>query len=89
MIEKAKALVREYVDKHIDHNNANAKYSIFVIWQASVLENFKCLIATTLPAGMYFELTYDGEHGCWYFDAYQKVENRVINDDGLLKQSYP
>lgn len=76
MIERAKELVREYIGKHLE--NPEAEYTIFVIWQACVLQHFKCLIATTLPHGMYFELTYDGDRKCWYFDVYRKTENREI-----------
>ena len=76
MIEKALAIVRDYVSKYTELEPA-----VFVVWQAKVLQNFKCLISTTLPRGMYFELTYDGEKGCWYLDAYQKVDNREIADD--------
>lgn len=78
MIEKAIALVKDYVDAHIDHSNPDAEYTIFVVWQCKILQNFKCLISTTLPNGMYFELTWDGEQECWYFDAYKKIENIEI-----------
>lgn len=76
MIEDAKSLVNDYIKTHIE--NPSAEYSIFVIWQATILQNYKCLIATTLPVGMYFELTYDGDRECWYFDVYRKIENREI-----------
>ena len=78
MIEQALQIVREYIDEHIDHSTPNAEYTLFAVWQCSILRNFKCLIATTSPNGMYFELTYDAERGCWYFDAYRKIENREI-----------
>ena len=78
MIEEAKSIVREYIESHIDHTNPDAESTIFVVWQCQILQNFKCLISTTLPHGMYFELTYDGEKKAWYFDVYRKVENREI-----------
>ena len=84
MIEKAKEIVRQYIKKHLE--DPNADYTLFVVWQAAVLQNFKCLISTTIPCRMYFELTYDGDERQWYFDAYRKLENRVI-DDGLHEQS--
>lgn len=88
MIEKAKALVRDYIKAHIDPTNPDAESTIFVIWQCQVLQNFKCLIATTLPHGMYFELTYDGDRRRWYFDVYRKAENREICEvaDGVHQQ---
>lgn len=78
MIEKAKAIVKDYVDAHLE--NHDAQYTMFVVWQCQTLQNFKCLIFSTLPVGMYFELTYDGDRKCWYFDAYRKAENRVVHD---------
>lgn len=80
-IKKALSLAKEYVEAHIDHNNPNVEYTMFVIWQATILQNFKCLIRTTLPQGLYIELTYDGENECWYLDAYVKNENVVVQDD--------
>lgn len=78
MIDQAKAIVLAYVKDHIDRTNPNAESTIFVVWQCQILQNFKCLISTTLPHGMYFELTYDGDKKVWYFDVYRKVENREI-----------
>ena len=80
MIDKAKELVQRYVDEHIDHGNPEAEPTLFVVWQAAILDNFKCLIATTLPYGMHFEMTYDGDRKCWYMDVYRKVKNVEIAD---------
>ena len=81
MIEKANALVRDYIKAHIDPTNPDAESTIFVIWQCHVLQNFKCLISATLPHGAYFELTYDGDRETWYFDVYRKFENREVPDE--------
>lgn len=77
MIDNAIALVTEYLKKHV---GKDANFTLFVCWQATILQNFKCLIRTTLPWDMYFEVTYDGDMKCWYFDAYKKVDNREIPD---------
>ena len=75
MIDKAISLVKGYLANRVDREP-----TIFVVWQAVILDNFKCLISTTLPYGMYFELTYDGDRECWYMDVYRKVENREVAD---------
>jgi len=77
MIETAKSLVLDYIKEHIP----NASPALFVIWQACILQNFKCLISTPMN-GMYFELTFDGDNQCWYLDAYRKTENREIHVGG-------
>lgn len=77
MTAKALKIVREYVEAHIE-SNPDAHYTLFVVWQSVILQNFKCEIATTLPCGMSFVLTYDGDADRWYCDAYRKVGNWVV-----------
>ena len=52
------------------------------IWKDSslgcILQNWKFLVSSSLPDGMYYELTYNGDKNEWYLDAYKKFENRVI-----------
>lgn len=84
MIEQAKAIVRAYIQDHMEMS-PDAESTLFVVWQCQALQNFKCLIKATIPFGIYFELTYDGDRKVWYFDAYRKVENREVQD-GVHKQ---
>ena len=88
MLHKAEAIARRYIEAHLDRSNPGAEYTMFVVWQVNVLQNYKCLIATTAPYGMYLELTYDGDRSCWYLDAYHKMENLEISD-GVHEQSNP
>ena len=84
MIDRAKAIVAEYLNGKCPAEN----YSLFVVWQVAALQNFKVLIATTHPHGMYFELTHDGDRERWYIDVYRKVENLEI-EDGIHEQPNP
>jgi len=77
MVDEALALVREYIDSHIDH----ADYTLFVVWQSTVLQHFKCLITATIAFGMCFDLTYDGDNDCWYLNAYSKVYQQEIKHE--------
>ena len=80
MIEKAIAIVKDYIQAHADPADQSMEPTLFVVWQAQVLQNFKCLIATTLPRYTYFELTYDGDENNWYLDVYKKAENIEIHE---------
>lgn len=40
------------------------------------------LLATTVPDGMYYEATYNGDKKELYLDAYKKVQNVCIEDEG-------
>ncbi|MGN0706555.1 MAG: DUF6275 family protein [Faecalibacterium sp.] len=78
MEAKAFEMVRNYIDEHLDKSQDAANYDVFTVWKCKVLQNWKFLISSTLPDGMYYELTYNGDKQEWYLDAYKKFENRCI-----------
>lgn len=75
---KAIRLVREYIQEHIDKTDKVPVFDVFTVWKCKALQNWKFLISSTLPDGMYYELTYNGDKYEWYLDAYKKFENRCI-----------
>lgn len=78
MVCKAQAIVSDYVSSHLDKSDPAPSYAVFVVWQCKVLQNWKFLISTSLPDGMYYEVTYNGDKKEWYLDAYKKFENQCI-----------
>ena len=80
MVCKAQAIVSDYVSSHLDKSDPAPSYAVFVVWQCKVLQNWKFLISTSLPDGMYYEVTYNGDKKEWYLDAYKKFENQCIPD---------
>lgn len=53
---------------------------MFCVWYNYTLGNWKALISTTVPDGMYYEVTYNKEKREMYLDAYKKWENQTIPD---------
>lgn len=78
MDKKAMAIVEKYILEHLDVTDGTQTFSVFTVWKAKILQNWKYLISSTLPDGMYYELTYNGDDNVWYLDAYKKFENKVI-----------
>ena len=78
-----KRVVAEYANKHLDKTDGKqiTEDDVFIVWICKTLQNNKALASTTLPDGMYYELTYNGDKKEWYLDAYKKFENRVIKED--------
>lgn len=78
-IEKAKNLVAEYAEEHLDKTDDVLSFDVFVVWSCFILGNQKALISTTIHDGMYYEVTYNKEKNEIYFDAYKKFENKKID----------
>lgn len=53
-------------------------HDAYVVWSCKTLQNNKALLSTTVPDGMYYELTYNGDKNELYMDAYKKFENRCF-----------
>lgn len=78
MDEMAMNIVRQYIMDHLDKSDPHPFFDVFTVWKAKVLQNWKFLISSTLPDGMYYELTYNGDKDEWYLDAYKKFQNICI-----------
>ena len=78
MDEKAIQIVKKYILEHLDKSDETPDFSVFTVWKAKALQNWKYLLSSTLFDGMYYELTYNGDKKEWYLDAYKKFENRCI-----------
>ena len=77
----AKEIVLNYANKHIDKTD-NVQITlddVYIVWFCKTLQNWKALLSTTLPDGMYYEVTFNGDKKEAYLDAYKKFENQKIN----------
>lgn len=77
----AKEVVLNYTNKHIDKTD-NVQITlddVYIVWFCKTLQNWKALLSTTLPDGMYYEVTYNGDKKEVYLDAYKKFENQKID----------
>jgi hypothetical protein len=77
-LEKAKLIVRNWVNAHQDIPEDG--YSVYIVWFTKTLQNWKAIASTTMPDQMIYELTYNGDKRETYLDAYKKVENISFPD---------
>lgn len=84
-----KEFLENCIDIVVDYFNENAdktdkvmisEDNVFVVWYCKTLQNHKALISTTVPDGMYYEFTYNGDTYELYMDAYKKWENVCFMD---------
>ena len=79
-VKLCKETVVEYVNEHLDKSTDKqiTEDDVYVVWLCKTLQNSKALVSTTLFDGMYYEITYNGDKGEAYVDAYKKWDNFVV-----------
>ena len=79
-IQLAKKLVKDYFNGRSDKTDdvLVSDDHIYVVWSCKTLQNNKALLSTIVPDGMYYEITYNGDKGEMYLDAYKKMHNECI-----------
>ena len=74
-------IVTDYIAERLEKTDSHVEFSkddVYVVWFAYTLGNWKALISTKLPDGMYYEVTYNGVKSEVYIDAYKKWDNTRI-----------
>ena len=82
MMTKAKQLVVDYFNEHMDKTNGKplTLENVFVVWFSKTLQNWKALVSTDVPDGMYYEITRNGDKNETYVDVYKKWENLCVHE---------
>ena len=78
MDKKVTEIIRNYIIEHLDKSDNIPEFEVYTVWKCKILQNWKYLLSSTLPDGMYYEVTYNGDVNEFYLDAYKKFENRKI-----------
>lgn len=79
-----KNMIIDYFNKHKDTTDKDIEMKIenvFVVWSCKILQNNKMLLSTTMPDGLYYEITYNGDKQEAYVDVYKKWENYVVKTE--------
>lgn len=80
---RARRLVFEYIKPRLEKTDTHITFAedeVYVVWFSKTLQNWKALVSTTLPDGMYYEVTHNGDKRETYIDAYKKFDNVCIPD---------
>ena len=82
MQEKAKQIILNYFKANMDKTD-NIKFTldnIYIVWFCKTLQNWKALVSATIPDGMYYEVTHNGDTNETYIDVYKKWENFTVKE---------
>lgn len=78
--DQARLEVYHYVKAHLEKTDTHVTFGedeVYIVWFSKTLQNWKALVSTTLPDGMYYEVTFNGDKMELYIDAYKKFDNVV------------
>ena len=78
MQEKAKQIIVDYVNSQDIKHHKITLDDVFVVWFSKTLQNWKALVSTTVPDGMYYEITHNSDKNETYVDVYKKWENFCV-----------
>lgn len=81
--ERARGLVFHHVKTRLEKTDSHVKFEaneVYVVWFAFVIGGWKALVSTSLPDGMYYEVTYNKDRQETYIDSYKKWENVAVPD---------
>lgn len=81
-----KNMIIDYFTKNKDTTDKDIEMKIenvFVVWSCKTLQNNKMLLSTTMPDGLYYEITYNGDKHEAYVDVYKKWENYVVKEENF------
>ena len=73
-------LVADCTNQHMDKTDCESitTDNVYTVWSCKTLQNWKALLSTTVPDGMYYEVTFNGDRDEVYLDAYKKFENKCF-----------
>lgn len=76
-LKLCKEKVVEYFNQHVDKSDRKqiTEDDVYDVWKCKTLQNNKAILSTSVPDGMIYECTYNGNKNELYFDAYKKWEN--------------
>lgn len=83
MVTAARELVFDYIKARLEKTDTHVTFGldeVYVVWFAYTLGSWKALISTTLPDGVYYEVTHSAAKRETYLDAYKKFDNVRIPD---------
>lgn len=80
MQEKAKQIVVDYFNSHVDVTDGKkiTPDDVYVVWFCKTLQNWKVLASTNISDGMYYEITHNGDKDETYVDVYKKWDNFAV-----------
>lgn len=82
MQEKAKQIIVDYFNSHVDVTDGKqiSVDDVYLTWFCKTLQNWKALLSTNVPDGVYYEVTHNGDKNETYVDVYKKWENFCIKE---------
>jgi hypothetical protein len=77
-----------HLDKSDEKSKTFSQDEVYIVWFSKTLQNWKALVSTTLPDGMYYEVTHNGDKQETYVDVYKKFQNYKVLDEAFTPETF-
>jgi hypothetical protein len=87
--ERARDLVFEHIKNRLEPTDRHVSFDpsdVYVVSFTFILGHYKAMASTTLPDGMYYEVTYDSLKKRTYITSYKQWEHTTILDESEQSQ---
>lgn len=74
------ALVEAYIREEFEKTDPVPEFNVYIVSFCYILGGWKAMVSTTLPDGMYYEVTHSAVKRETYLDAYKKFKNVKFTD---------
>jgi hypothetical protein len=81
--DRARRRVFEYVTPRLEKTDDHVTFEetdVYITSFSFILKGWKAMVSTSLPDGMYYEVTFNKDTGETYLDAYKKFDNVCYPD---------
>lgn len=82
--DQARVLVHDLVQRRLEPTDSHVAFGLNEVYVVSfyfVLGHWKALVSTTLPDGMYYEVTHNSVKKETYITSYKQWEHVTIPDE--------
>lgn len=82
--ERARAIVCELVTDRLEPTDQHVSFGlddVYVVSFSYVLKGWKAFVSTTLPDGMYYEVTHNSDKKQTYVTSYKQWDHKTIPDE--------
>ncbi len=88
LIRAKELVVKNYNDHRPEEKEEIDLGDVYITWFSKQIGNWKALLSTNSPDGLYYEVTHNGARKETYCDVYKKIGKATYPDNAIEPRTY-